>query len=78
MDMVVFDCEDDEESRPAATGDGAFNLGCLDGVDCHLMYFVATCIISGRVGRCYGDVVTWPFDGIKKSMVYEDTTGCSD
>jgi hypothetical protein len=50
----------------------------LDGVDCHLMYFVATCIISGRVGRCYGDVVTWPFDGIKQSMVYEDTTGCSD
>lgn len=29
MDMVVFDCEDEEESRPAATGDGAFNFGCL-------------------------------------------------
>jgi hypothetical protein len=29
MDMVVFDCEDDEESRPAATGGGAFNFGCL-------------------------------------------------
>jgi hypothetical protein len=49
MDMVVFDCEDEEESRPAATGDDAFNFGCLDGVDC-IMYLVDSTVlrIQGR------------------------------
>jgi hypothetical protein len=49
MDMVVFDCEDEEESRPAATGDDAFNFGCLDGVDC-TMYLVDSTVlrIQGR------------------------------
>jgi hypothetical protein len=49
MDMVVFDCEDEEESRPAATGDDAFNFGCLDSVDC-IMYLVDSPVlrIQGR------------------------------
>jgi hypothetical protein len=48
MDMVVFDCEDDEESRPTATGGGAFNFGCLDAVDCILYFFVATVLFQGE------------------------------
>jgi len=52
--MVVFDCEDDEESRPAATGDGAFNFGCLGAVDC-ILYLVA--IVLFVVGERYQGTV---------------------
>ena len=74
MDMVVFDCEDDEESRPAATGGGAFNFGCLDAVDC-ILYFLWR-LYYFRVRRtCCGSVMTWTLMGRRQSMVYEDRTG---
>jgi len=72
MDMVVFDCEDEEESRPTAAGNGAFNFGCLDGVDC-TMYLVGYRIkYSGKEGRHHRSWYHLCFGGRRQSMVYFD------
>ena len=73
----MFDCEDEEESRPAATGDDAFNFGCLDGVDC-TMYLVDSTVlrIQGRKEGIIGLGITFVLAGKDNQWYILTMTGC--